>query len=367
MIRAVCFFMALAASPLAWSGEWTREQCLSELEALVARKASGPEIQKRRDDIQLWLTKLTVTSLDLGEYAFVEGVARYLVHDAEKANAIMLEYVREYRDFPDSVYSPYIGLIMLSRTGSSVVDRDYDTAKLTLPFAVEFSRDRAGVYKRIAASVRRDTTNSGQDFLNHLLVQLLTDSELSATAKQKVIQDLYGTRAAAPRAATPDRGKSSEGAKGGRDFRSLKAVDIDGDSFSISDYKGKVVLIDFWATWCGPCLRELPNVVATYKKYKDQGFEVVGISLDRQKSSSKVRNMTRRRGATWRQVCEGGGWKTRLAQEYGIRRIPATFLLDRHGRLRYQQLRGLDLERRVAELLKEDGPAPVPPAVGPTS
>jgi thiol-disulfide isomerase/thioredoxin len=135
----------------------------------------------------------------------------------------------------------------------------------------------------------------------------------------------------------------------GKSFPDFSAKDLEGNPLSIAKFKGKVVLVDFWATWCGPCITELPHVLAAYKKHHDRGFEIIGISLDEDRE--KLTGFLKERGMTWPQFFDGKGWETKLAKDYGINSIPATFLLDGEGKVIAKGLRGEALETAVAEAI----------------
>lgn len=136
----------------------------------------------------------------------------------------------------------------------------------------------------------------------------------------------------------------------GQPFPAFDEKDLNGQSLSPANFKGKVVLIDFWATWCGPCVAELPNVLAAYEKFHGKGFEIIGISLDQ--SRDALTTFIKEKNMPWAQYFDGLGWKNKLGEQFGIHSIPATYLLDRDGKIVAKGLRGPDLASKLAELLK---------------
>ena len=121
-----------------------------------------------------------------------------------------------------------------------------------------------------------------------------------------------------------------------------------GDSISLESLRGKVVLLDFWASWCGPCRRENPNVVRVYDRFREQGFEILGISLDDRRERWEQAIAADK--LEWLHVSDLKGWKSAYGQLYGVTSIPQTVLLDREGNILARNLRGPDLERKLEEV-----------------
>ena len=126
--------------------------------------------------------------------------------------------------------------------------------------------------------------------------------------------------------------------------------DTAGVSVSLSDFRGKYVLLDFWASWCPPCRAEMPNLVKAYKDYKDKGFDIVGISLDSKADAwaKGVKDLN----ITWTQLSDLKGWQNSGAALYGVNSIPHTVLVDKDGTIIAKNLHGQELEDKIKEVLK---------------
>jgi len=128
---------------------------------------------------------------------------------------------------------------------------------------------------------------------------------------------------------------------------------IKGDTVSIKDLKGKVVVIDFWATWCGPCVGEMPKMKELYAKYKPEGVEFIGVSLDQPGDGlDKLKSFVEEEKISWPQYYMGKGWESEFSQSWGISGIPTVFIVDANGNLYSTEARG-QLERLIPELLKK--------------
>ncbi len=134
----------------------------------------------------------------------------------------------------------------------------------------------------------------------------------------------------------------------GKPFPDFKGKNLAGKEFSLADYKGKVVLIDFWATWCGSCVQEIPHVKEAYKKYHAKGFDVIGISLDR--SRGALESYIKEKDMPWTQHFDEGGL---IASRYGVTGIPTVYLLDGKGNIAAMNtaLRGPGLDKEVKKAL----------------
>jgi peroxiredoxin len=215
--------------------------------------------------------------------------------------------------------------------------------------------DLAPEIKELDALAAKYKTSAPDDAAQILMMesslygQVLENETKADELVAQVKKDFPNSKAVAQMKRQEEAAKLSAGLKNGVVFPDFNEKDTAGKPLSIANYKGKVVLIDFWATWCGPCVAELPNVLQAYEKHHAAGFEIIGISLD--SDAQKLAKFVKEKNMPWQQYFDGKGWGNKLAQQYGVNSIPATYLLDREGKIIGKGLRGEKLEEAVAAAL----------------
>ena len=219
-------------------------------------------------------------------------------------------------------------------------------AELAIPVA-----DREDIVKSTPVLVKSvkelRTKYPGNEMANQFLLMLASTLEDDGMVKEIAREVLASTKAEPTKAQAEELLKKFE--RVGKPL-DIQFTAVDGRKISIADMKGKVVLIDFWATWCGPCMAELPNVKAAYARLNPKGFEIVGISFDQDKDT--LQKTLKKEGMTWPQYFDGEGWQNKFGETFGIKSIPAMWLVDKKGNLRDINARA-GLEAKVEKLLGE--------------
>ncbi|ANE53200.1 TlpA disulfide reductase family protein [Flavisolibacter tropicus] len=152
--------------------------------------------------------------------------------------------------------------------------------------------------------------------------------------------------------ALKDRIKVDQNTSIGRYAMDFTQNDTSGNPVSLSSFKGKYVLVDFWASWCKPCRAENPNLVKAYNKYKDKNFTILGVSLDAPEGKGRWIKAIHDDGLTWNHVSDLKFWKNEVAVQYGINSVPQNLLIDPQGKIVAKNLRGEALEEKLTELIK---------------
>jgi peroxiredoxin len=184
-----------------------------------------------------------------------------------------------------------------------------------------------------------------------LLLQAKSDRQLSSDEKRALAKQVAEHTHASP-SIKAEAERILSGAKAyavGKPLE-LNFTAVDGREIDLKDFSGKVVLIDFWATWCGPCIGQVPELKKVYETYHSKGFEILGISLDDKKDALLA--FTKKHEMPWPQFFDGKHWNNEISFRFGINSIPATWLIDKKGVLRYTDVR-FQLGSAVQKLLDE--------------
>ena len=298
----------------------------------------------------------TETSTTIGakeirdEYDGIKTIAKKLTDQSapEELEKLVVKSANFIASFPeykrvDQVYY-YLGkaLVQLERIEEGIkvfqeLDKKDPDARWVAPILLELGM----AYDKLGKHDKADEVY--KKLIDH---PKYGERSYAQNAKNILEQDRASRKGRLPKPSAASSNPSEWIGKPAPDFL---VKDLKGEELSLEKYRGQVVLVDFWATWCGPCLAELPNVKRTYEKYKDQKFQIIGISLDR--SQQALDKFIGREELAWVHHWDKS---QKIMNQYGVTGIPSTFLLDGEGIIRKTNLRGHLLETAVAELVKEN-------------
>ena len=335
-------FSLFAALPLSAQDQSAAEKGFREVMAL-----RGPDRAKAASD---WLGK-HASRLDKG-HEYLRQVARFWRdrRPGEPGDALLAS-VSGGDWKPAESFAPAVLELLYARFELAVTKKEAGVAKEIAGVALGFAPDTEDCYRELGGMLRASEEAVFRKQFTRLMSRLFSDPRIDKRRRYPLSTEIMRMK---PRPTRLSLFVKMPRAKG-EDGKPVPNVDITGKEISLDQYRGKVLLIDFWATWCGPCLREMPTVVKAYEKYKDKGFDVLGISLDSEKTKGRMPEVMKRFGMPWRQICDGRGWKSRFAVANEVNAIPFTFLLDGSGEIRYAGLRGEKLIEKIEELLAENG------------
>ncbi len=340
--------------------------CLVTATAVLAADRSADEILKELDAVQM-------PTFDASKSRDQDAVRDFLTRRqevSEKRAALILEL---YKAAPDH---PRVPKLMAERWSSmpsfgpagDALRKEIDDV-LAHPPNDATKTEAAFMKARLLAFQRGGDTETSLDAVSAFtklapkdprgaqLLYMLGRSVQGDEAKAKIEDRILDDYPETPYAGMI-RGARRQREAIGQPFELEFNDAIKGSTISMADLKGKVVVIDFWATWCGPCIAEMPHMKKLYAKYRNQGVEFIGVSLDVPKEQGgleKLKTYVAKNGIEWPQYYQGNGWDSEFSKSWGINAIPSMFVVDPDGKLYSVEARG-HLETIIPNLLKKRGP-----------
>lgn len=330
---------APAAAKWVAKDEATRES-VAQLREILNRSVRGEaQFDARRADAQAWVAKLG--KKELGDGGFLKALAECTAAAADAERAPSQDALRRIVDanggYPVEGFEKPAASALLF-LGTRYADAgEWEKCREYLPLLKRHYPDHAAIYWLLGRRGRDHGTDGGRKFLHEVIVpELLADPALDDGDRVAELRRLWEVDYTGPRS-----------------FSHVEGPGLDGATVSTASYRGRVLLVDYWATWYKPCLAEAPNVVEAWKRFGPRGFAVVGVCIDDEGQRAKVVETVKRIGMLWPQIVDGKGSFSPLATVNKVTAIPATFLIDKKGRVRWTGLDGEALLARVEELLNE--------------
>lgn len=292
----------------------------------------------RARDAAAWLD--ATKDRDLDELAVLRLVAGTLVVDANakrRATLELVEWFRTHDAIPVPGFADVAGRVVLYDVVRRANGGAWAECEDLLLVLLRTYADHRSVFWLLGRRGRDARTPEGTQFLHqHLIPALLADHALDDAERVQILRQLYRVDYTGP-----------------KPFTDVAGPTLDGATVGTADHRGRVLLVDYWATWCVPCLQAMPGVVAVYRDLHEQGFDVVSISIDDEPARPHLAAKVAELKLPFPVIFDGKGWKSDLAIKNKVLAVPAMFLIDRQGRVRFTGLEGEELKQRVAELLAE--------------
>jgi peroxiredoxin len=260
-----------------------------------------------------------------------------------KGSQEIMQTMTDYKQFDQKISAAYKAVDSLSKTKT-------DDATMVMA-SQKREQELKGWTDYLNQSINKSESPAYKYFAVGMLASTLPLEELSKTAasiaaKHPTHSGLQKLKKIIDQQIAMSQGPQNNGTEA----PNLTMQDLNGKTMSISDFKGKFVLVDFWASWCGPCREENPNVVAAYNKFKDKNFTILGVSLDDNKE--KWKKAVEADGLTWNHMSDLKKWSSEAVQAYRFQGIPYNVLIDPSGKIVASNLRGPELEAALAKMLK---------------
>jgi thiol-disulfide isomerase/thioredoxin len=336
----------LAASTVALAADRTAEKVLKEIDAVKL-----PTLDSSKKDNRTYIRDIQIKTREAAQKrARLIAELYKLAPDHKRIPTLLEERWKTLGAHPekgryDELIRELDKVIGRTKDKKLKIEASYTKAELKLnPVSTKRSPDASGVdeFLKLAPKDPRAAALMGT------AVRLTQDEKKKAALLERLTQDFPDSDLVGMLQSTHDRTESI-----GKPFHLEFSNAIDGSTVSMKNLRGKVVVIDFWATWCGPCVAEMPKMKDLYAKYRGKGVEFIGVSLDQPKEQGgldKLKAFVKENGIEWPQYYQGNFWDSEFSKSWGVNSIPCVFVVDAEGKLYSADARG-KLETMIPELL----------------
>lgn len=352
---------------------WRRVAFMAGLWLVAATAVMAAD--RKPEEILKDLEATTLPQLDRAKINDKEAVTAFLA-ERKKAVERRGELAMElYRVAPDNDKLPALlaerwNGMLPDKTQAEALTKELDdvianskieklrTEALFMKVGVAFFKDTRkpeGMLPDLETFIKAAPKDPRGPSLLYMIASRSTDTAKKAEVEERILKDYSDSSEAGQIKSTRRRREAV-----GKPFELEFTEAISGSTISMKDLKGKVVVVDFWATWCGPCVAEMPKMKALYAEYKEKGVEFIGVSLDNSEDQGglkKLKDFVHDKEIGWPQYYQGDGWKSKFSSSWGINSIPCVFIVDKEGNLYSTEARG-KLEELIPELLKKEAKAP---------